>query len=915
MKKVFLIIQMCFLAFSSIAQSEIGGIDSVPPINIGDVIPVYISEDEALNIAKSWYNNRTDVDYYIGHTSLIDNEFECDASVLNDSSLWVTMNQHWLIVVDEEPDKNWSHNCGYIYVQSEKYKGNATRSVKLQGKMLPSNVDLKMCNHRNLYGANSTMKPSLNYGDIAPVTSINSNTYAVILNCASGKNDFLERYWNDCSYIYKVLKERYGVDGDNIFTLMGDNAPSDSLKLADGSGYAAVSHDLDNDGFGDNFYPATLNGLATLKENLGTSIDGSCQLFVFVVGNSGYSEESEQYFLQLWDGQHILAHNFGLWFNDLTVRNISFILGQSMAEGFAEELAGTGRVITYSTGQTESAASCENIPFTEFLYNWATAMHGFDFNGNSIGSDSDENGKITVEEAYFYAKGLETNTNSGIYSYPLSIQEDLAINNIPDRVDLYVRDSNSDTGKEPDTISRYWQSPDIWVRMQPDGIEHQEDEILNFTTTDNFPKVYAYVRVWNRGQDDYSTANQFLHLYWTNLMLNSDRRVWMGEARSTFNKIYSNELYPTRLTSVITSENCQIFAFEVSLPQDFIRAYNYHAIPLNFLARLSNSERMGYADPIEAAEATIASIKESNNIAQHSRCVYDSNVRDFNFYVMPDSLECIYKVNAITPQAFDYLEMAMELSPTAYQNWQANGSVANDVVTYSSNPRKFYLCSEESSISKISVRESGDSIRFSYNFISQSPLLAGQRFDVDLLRYENSSGKLVSGTTVTVNYPEIGENLVPVIDVELENGMYSLRETNIDVPATYEWSDDGGNSVGTGKTIELDAAVAAGTYSLRVASDNGFVNYATVNLDNVPIIESVSPNPFVNNIEITLSRPANNNTMIIINGVTSTNIHKEFLMHSGESQISILTSDYPSGTYLVSVVENGIVLGSAQIIK
>lgn len=57
-----------------------------------------------------------------------------------------------------------------------------------------------------------------------------------------------ERYWNDCSFIYQTLVNKYGVPKENIFPLMsdGDN-PNEDMRLTTG-GFASQSLDLDNDG-------------------------------------------------------------------------------------------------------------------------------------------------------------------------------------------------------------------------------------------------------------------------------------------------------------------------------------------------------------------------------------------------------------------------------------------------------------------------------------------------------------------------------------------------------------------------------------------------------------------------------------------------------------------------------------------
>lgn len=86
---------------------NVGDVDSIAYEFGPGIGPVYVSAQEAISIAKSWYNNRTDVDYYLCSTELIDNNFECSAIDLPDSSAWVRNNSHWLVFVDEHPNKKW----------------------------------------------------------------------------------------------------------------------------------------------------------------------------------------------------------------------------------------------------------------------------------------------------------------------------------------------------------------------------------------------------------------------------------------------------------------------------------------------------------------------------------------------------------------------------------------------------------------------------------------------------------------------------------------------------------------------------------------------------------------------------------------------------------------------------------------
>lgn len=108
-----------------------------------------------------------------------------------------------------------------------------------------------------------------------------------------------------------------------------------------------------------------------------------------------------------------------------------------------------------------------------------------------------------------------TPINTG--SYTLRATVDMAGDELPDNnskaitvtvdatvVDLWVRDSEADTGDIP--TSSFWQSPDIWVRNNNDGGTQHQDPIANQPNT-----VYMVIR--NRG-DAASGGNDTAKVYW-----------------------------------------------------------------------------------------------------------------------------------------------------------------------------------------------------------------------------------------------------------------------------------------------------------------------------------------------------------------------------------------------------------------
>ena len=71
-------------------------------------------------------------------------------------------------------------------------------------------------------------------------------------------------------------------------------------------------------------------------------------------------------------------------------------------------------------------------------------------------------------------------------------------------MNLYIPDDETDTGKEPNTkTTAFWKSPYIWVRNQADGVYKHENPEYSL----EHPGAFVYVRVYNRGKDNYTGEN------------------------------------------------------------------------------------------------------------------------------------------------------------------------------------------------------------------------------------------------------------------------------------------------------------------------------------------------------------------------------------------------------------------------
>lgn len=191
-KLYFLFMLLCFLSTPSMLAQTIS-----------------VSQNDALIIAQREFKNK-DVDYYI----LDNNPVE------------------WVIFVDAEPMKGWEHECYTLTIPKKistsiddvVLRPKTSHKLPPEGNYLPLLV-------KNRYETNTDNKPYVAKAKLSDADkAIAQRTYAVILSGGYDKMSNHERYWNDCSFIYQTLINRYGVPKGHIYPIMADgNNPAEDM--------------------------------------------------------------------------------------------------------------------------------------------------------------------------------------------------------------------------------------------------------------------------------------------------------------------------------------------------------------------------------------------------------------------------------------------------------------------------------------------------------------------------------------------------------------------------------------------------------------------------------------------------------------------------------------------------------------
>jgi hypothetical protein len=150
-----------------------------------------------------------------------------------------------------------------------------------------------------------------------------------------------------------------------------------------------------------------------------------------------------------------------------------------------------------------------------------------------------------------------------------------------------------------------------------------------------------------------------------------------------------------------------------------------------------------------------------------------------------------------------------------------------------------------------------------------------------------------------------------------ENEIITLNAKQINEPAIYNWYDTNGNLIYKGKDLTVFADVAK-KYKLEIIAEaDGFKDYDEIQVKLKPsIIESISPNPASNQMQVNYKLNGVSSAYLMIIGQYGTNgSSNNYVLNTTSSQTTINLSNYINGFYTVALVCNGEIVDAKTLIK
>ncbi len=488
-------------------------------------------------------------------------------------------------------------------------------------------------------------------------------------------------------------------------------------------------------------------------------------------------------------------------------------------------------------------------------------------------------------------------------------------------LDLMIKDSQDDTGAEPNTVTQYmWTSDNIWVRNNNDnGLIHENPDYSALGNPN-----YVMVRVINKSCVA-STGNEQLKLYWAKA---STGLSWPSPWTGGVNVPYPNmgNLIGTLTIPIIPAGGETILTFPWQVPNPGNYGNDGHQWHFCLLARIEAS-----TDPMTFPETgdLNGNVRNNNNIAWKNVTVVD---------VLPDNIENPGGLVAVGnpfnhPKTFflelevadletgkpiyQEAEVGIKMDDVLFNAWERGGKEAQLLDPTAEEKRKI-VKGNNVIIDNISfnANEIG-TLRLDFNFLTKE-LTDKTNYAYHVIQKDAETGQVIGGETFIINKNPrpIFEAEAPDKEVDL-NQAITISAEDINEPAIYNWYDNEGNLIYQGKDLQVANAVAEKFKLEVIATSDGFKDYKEVEVKLKPnTLENISPNPATNNVLVSYKiNGANSAYLMILGSYGTTNSSNNYILDLSSSETNINISNYPNGFYTVSLICNGQIIDAKTLVK
>lgn len=530
--------------------------------------------------------------------------------------------------------------------------------------------------------------------------------------------------------------------------------------------------------------------------------------------------------------------------------------------------------------------------------------------------------KNTTDDIYWipYNQPYIGKLGTGRLNVFRAVKETKCVNETNPKVNFMIKDSKEDVGSEPNNNTQYmWTSSDIFVRNQNDG---KLIPVHQNPSYDGINPNYIYVRVTNMGCQT-SSGTDTVSMNWAKASTSLNYpEYWDGtiiQNGVVFGGLVGNGVIPVLKPG---QEALVEIPWNVPNPQDYI---SINSEPWHFclLAQINS--------PVDLLSSPTTSnpnimVRNNNNLAWKNITVINTGgngTRDLgatiavaNPHNSPKNyhLELVKEDIETGKPIYEEAEVGLTMDNVLLSAWQRGGEIASNIKE-TNNEKKKIVIGNNVILNNINMNpnEMG-TLYVSFSFLTKE-ITDKEKYRYHIIQKDSETGEIMGGETF-----EIRKNERPLFvanagdNVEVEkNETITLSASDINESATYNWYNEDGLLIYTGKNLTVSQEVTK-KYKLEVVALDGFKDYSEIEVKVTPYkFTSMYPNPA--NSEVTLQYDIENSTSayVIIAGIN--NISNNYILNTSTTQKTINLTNYPNGQYTVVLIVNGQVIESKNLIK
>lgn len=814
--------------------------------------------------------------------------------------------EDWIIFVDPSPGMGWEHLCYTAeYPKFIKVGDDPTRfTVYPSERMTPPEGTLTPVYLEVSFMTNQDYRPYVKKATLTQAQLDDAeHTYAIIIN--GGVTPFMnyERYWNDCSFIYQTLTNRFGVPKKNIYPLMSDGEdPAADMFTLDGR-YTSQSLDLDRDGADESIQAATKSNVKQSFNSLKQSLTAGDQVLIYVMDHGGYDTTTKESYICLWNNEQLNGYELNEMIARLLERGVSVnvLLGQCYAGGFLKYTGLSGCVTMAACGETEPSWACPDIPYDEFVYHWTCGINGADHKMTPIDhKDMFEDNHYTMLEAYEYAMNNDRQPEHPCYrSAPEIAGYYHSFDDKVDEIDLYIRDNDRDYGFMPNTTTdKNWKSPDIWVRNSADNKTEHENPYYAV----GHENAMIYVRIHNRSSQKF-TGKRWVHVHWSLAGTTFDAKDWQSRATDEEGHVIAEHLRPILIPNiepygdVVVKVGWTLPADLFELRDEIPQHYCLFAKITDSPADATSDDGTRYYDVLNSklqAQKNVSIVEPSD--IKTGVAVYVRN---------PDQIPRHFELEFIPKTQKDHTlykkaKIDLLLGSKLLEGWQAGGMRKINVTQRQNglNAGKpvMNFAAPESRLQSIKLAgETFDKVVVRFDFQEYDE--TDQEYTYDLIQ-RDEEGNIVGGETFVIKAPKLVKLPLDIVKIDHAGGKVELK---VDDPTykTMYWKNALGDDIQKGSSITVKPTGTDNEFLVHAFTPEGNVAVATIKLDPTVGIESVTK-PASDKTKVTLRAGAEEGGRLVLTSVLNNAQSVTVPLETGAASADIDMAQLPKGVYAVT---------------